>query len=73
MSPRPGSATARPLLAMLITIANVGGAITSGYPAARAASRSRYSGFGSPIASANSAILTRLTSYGSPGGNVRPM
>ena len=58
---------------MVMTIANVGGAMTSGYPAARAASRSRHSGLGSPIASANSAILTRLTSYGSDGGKLRPM
>ena len=56
-----------------MTIANVGGAMTSGYPAARAASRSRHSGLGSPIALANSAILTRLTSYGSDGGKLRPM
>ena len=48
--------------AMLITMARVGGAMTSACPAARAAARSRYTGFGSPMASANSAILTRLTS-----------
>ena len=47
---------------MLITIGKVGGAITSGKPASWAAPRSRYTGFGSPIASANSASLTRLTS-----------
>ena len=38
----------------------------------RAAARSRHSALGSPIASANSAILTRLTSYGSDGSKVRP-
>src|SRR6516165_10037591 len=38
-----------------------------------AASRSRHSGLSSPIASANSAILTRLTSYGSPGPKTRPV
>ena len=58
---------------MVMTIANVGGAMTSGYPAAWAAAWSRHSGLGSPIASANSAILTRLTSYGSDGGKLRPM
>ena len=47
---------------MVTTMGNVGGAITSGYPAATAASRSRKTGLGSPIASANSAIFTRLTS-----------
>src|ERR1700753_933956 len=61
-----------PLLAMLITMANVGGAMTSGYPAAWAAWRSRHNGLRSPMACANSAILTRLTSYGSDGGKLRP-
>src|ERR1700753_4484202 len=60
-----------PLLAMLITMANVGGAMTSGYPAAWAAARSRHSGLRSPMACANSVILTRLTSYGSDGGKRR--
>ena len=70
--PSPGSATAMPLAAMAMTIGNVGGAMTSGYPAAWAAARSRYTGLGSPIASAKSAILTRLSSYGSVAAKVRP-
>ena len=47
---------------MLITMAKVGGAITSACPAAWAAARSRKTGLESPIAAANSAILTRDTS-----------
>ena len=43
-------------------MAKVGGAMTSGWPAARAASASRYTGSSSPIAAANSAIFARPTS-----------
>ena len=50
------------------TMPKVGGAITSGWPSARAASGSRYAGLSSPIASANSRIFSRPTSYGGVGG-----
>src|SRR4051812_50105268 len=51
--------------------ANVGGAMTSGYPAARAASGSTCTGC-SPATSANSRIFSRPTSYGGVGGELRP-
>ena len=43
-------------------MANVGGAMTSGWPAARAASASRCTGSSAPMAVANSAIFARPTS-----------
>ena len=52
----------------LTTIAKVGGAMTSGCPAARAASTSRCSGEVSPTAVANSAIFARPTSKTAEGG-----
>src|ERR1700729_143300 len=45
------------------TTANIGGATTSAYPAARAASTSRYSGLVSPTADAYSRIFSRPTAY----------
>src|SRR5262245_24052341 len=53
-------------------IANVGGAMTSGWPSALAASGSRYAGLASPMASANSRIFSRPTSYGAVGAYTRP-
>src|SRR3954468_19316850 len=52
--------------------AKVGGAITSGWPSARAASGSRWTGCGLPMATANSAIFSRPTSYTADGGYTRP-
>lgn len=56
--------------AVLKVMANtkVGGAITSRWPNAFAASGSVYAGLASPTASANSRIFSRPTSYGSVGG-----
>src|SRR5689334_1134151 len=70
--PSSGSVAARLPAAAVITMGNVGGAMTSGKPAACAAATSLNTGLGSPIASAKSLIFTRLISYGSDAGKVRP-
>src|SRR4249919_2008241 len=51
---------------------NVGGATTSRWPAARAASTSRHTEAPSPMARANSRIFSRLTRYGGEGGSAFP-
>ena len=55
-------ATTTPAADSVRAIAKVGGAMTSGCPAARAASASRCTGSDAPMASANSAIFCRPTS-----------
>jgi hypothetical protein len=57
---------------MVTTTGNVGGATTSAYPAARAASGSWYSASVAPMAEANSRIFSRPTRYGGVGGQLRP-
>ena len=59
--PTSGSNSAGHSARPAYTTANIGGATTSAYPAARAASTSRYSGLVSPTADAYSRIFSRPT------------
>src|SRR5687768_12758968 len=70
--PAFGSWTNWALAAIVTTIGNVGGAITSAWPQDCARAGSRWTGSAAPIASANSRIFSRLTLYGAVGGYVRP-
>src|ERR671920_759295 len=70
--PASGSRTSWASQRWAMITANVGGAMTSGYPAVRAASGSTWKGC-SPATSANSRIFSRPTSYGGMGGYVRPV
>src|SRR5919107_1622338 len=69
--PASGSRTSWASQRCATITAKVGGAMTSGYPAARAAAGSTCTGC-SPATSANSRIFSRPTSYGGVGGELRP-
>src|SRR5215211_6360021 len=69
--PASGSRTSWASQRWAMITAKVGGAMTSAYPAAWAASGSTWKGC-SPATSANSRIFSRPTSYGGVGGYVRP-
>src|SRR5205085_6803885 len=63
LRPMSGSKIGGPTDGALYTTANIGGATTSAYPAARATSTSRCTGLVSPTARAYSLIFSRPTAY----------